>query len=72
MLNQEFPIWESEDFPTCNVCGEILVSDANPTMNVLRYCKLCGMPTQGRNKFCCKTCEHKFKKFVKREERVKK
>jgi len=70
-----FPAWLTEDFQVCNVCGGILASDAGIqaiTAGKTKYCKLCGMPTNSRSKFCCQSCEDKFEKFVKRRRRFKK
>jgi predicted nucleic acid-binding Zn ribbon protein len=63
-----------EEFPTCNVCGKTLMSDANMQTGMMKYCKLCGMLIEDIGKFCCEKCERIYKIFVKRrkDEKVKK
>jgi predicted amidophosphoribosyltransferase len=63
-----------ENFPTCTVCGREIASDADIPKRMTKYCKLCGMPTDGMGKFCCYKCEGKFKRFIKgfKERKVKK
>jgi hypothetical protein len=74
MSKEIFPTWLNEDFQICNVCGEILTSDADvqtTTARYARYCKLCGMPA-GSSRFCCQSCRDKFERFVKRRRRSEK
>lgn len=77
MLKDEFqilPIWLDEDFQVCNICGKILISDADIQATTVKttvgYCKLCGMPIEGRSRFCSLLCEGKFKRFVKDRNQV--
>ncbi len=53
----------NEDFATCNVCGEIITSDAD-TVSIKKYCRLCGMPTEDAKRFCCRKCEVLYKRYV--------
>jgi predicted nucleic acid-binding Zn ribbon protein len=61
-----------ENFQTCTICKRLITSDADIPVMLARYCKLCGMLTEGMDKFCCEKCGAMFKRFVSQKKEVKK
>lgn len=64
------------DFRTkdiCNVCGRVMPDDAGVSVDgsamVQNYCKFCGMEAEAGAKFCCGSCEGKFKKSMRTRKR---
>jgi len=56
----------NEDFATCNVCGEMITSDAD-TAGTTKYCRLCEMATKEMKKFCCEKCKVLYKRFIRKK-----